>query len=203
MLIPDLDDGVLDPDPIRQFNEWYALVLASGTKLPDAVALATAGKSGRPSVRTVLLKGAGTEGFIFYTNYESRKGIELAENPYGALAFHWTHFDRAVRVEGPVAKLPRKESELYFSTRPRESQLSSLTSAQSTVVSSREVLDRRYGELQRAFEGKTIECPVNWGGYVLSPVRVEFWQARFARLNDRIEYLRDAGGEWRMARLAP
>ncbi|MDH4071041.1 MAG: pyridoxamine 5'-phosphate oxidase [Ignavibacteria bacterium] len=203
MSLPDLDDGILDPDPIKQFNVWFSLVMDSDAKLPDAVSLATATGSGRPSVRTVLLKRADANGFVFYSNYESRKGAELAENPFAALGFHWPAFDRAVRVEGPVERLSREESERYFATRPRESQLSSLTSAQSRVVPSREDLDRRYEELRRDLEGKPIPCPSYWGGYLLKPVRIEFWQQRFARLNDRIEYTRSGDGRWGMVRLAP
>lgn len=203
MPVPDLDDGILDPDPIKQFNQWFSLVVESGAKLPDAVALATATRSGRPSVRTVLLKRADAGGFVFYSNYESRKGAELAENPHAALGFHWAAFDRAVRVEGPVERLNREESVRYFATRPRESQLSTLTSAQSRVVSSRGYLDRRYEELQLELEGKEIACPAYWGGYALKPVRIEFWQQRFARLNDRIEYSLQRDGSWVMVRLAP
>jgi len=201
--VPDLDDGILGPDPIKQFREWYELVLRNGKKLPDAVSLATATRSGRPSVRTVLLKEVEPGGFVFFSNYESRKGKELTENPWGALAFHWPEFDRAVRVEGPVQRVSREESERYFATRQREGQLSSLTSAQSRVVTSRAALDHRFEELKKEYEGKTIVCPEYWGGYRLRPDRIEFWQQRFARLNDRIEYRLQTDGKWLISRLAP
>ena len=201
--LPDLDDGILDADPIKQFKEWYRLVVERGNRLSDAMSLATATRDGKPSVRTVLLKRVDERGFEFYSNYESRKGRELFENPVAALAFHWPEFDRSVRVEGMVTRISPEESDAYFATRPREGQLSSLTSAQSRVVESRESLDRRFNELQREFEGKQIPRPPQWGGYRLKPVSIEFWQQRFARLNDRILYTLSRDGTWSVSRLSP
>ncbi len=198
-----LDDGVLNPDPFKQFKEWYNIAVKANLKQPDAMTLATATKDGKPSVRTVLLKQVDHRGFVFYTNYDSRKGRELSANPNGALVLHWSELDRAVRIEGPVAKISPDESDAYFATRPRESQLCSLTSPQSHVVSSRAELDSRYEELRKKYEGKKIPRPSNWGGYRLLPDRIEFWQQRYARLNDRILYELQPDGRWKMGRLAP
>lgn len=201
--LPDLDDGTLDRDPIKQFTEWYRLAVDHGIKLPHAMSLATATKDGKPSVRIVLLKRVDEWGFEFYSNYDSRKGKELSENPRAALVLHWAEFDRSVRVEGVVSRLTREESDAYFATRPREGQLSSLTSSQSRVVESRAQLDERYEELRREYEGRKIPRPPHWGGYRLKPEVIEFWQQRFARLNDRIQYRLMPDGSWSVCRLAP
>jgi len=201
--LPDLDDGTLDRNPIKQFTQWYRLAIDHGIKLPDAMSLATATKDGKPSVRIVLLKRVDERGFEFYSNYDSRKGKELSENPRAALAFHWAEFDRSVRVEGTVTKLTPEESDSYFATRPREGQLSSLTSSQSRVVESRAQLDGRYEELRREYEGRNIPRPPHWGGYRLKPEVIEFWQQRFARLNDRILYTLNPDGNWSVSRLSP
>lgn len=203
-VLPYLDDGILGPDPIKHFLEWYYIAQAANLKLPDSAALATSTKRGRPSVRMVLLKEIGSDGIVFYTNSASRKGKELSENPYGAIVVHWAALDRSVRAEGAVEELGAERSDTYFSTRPRESQLSSWTSQQSMVVSSRSELDRRYEEMKHRFEGKKIPRPDNWGGYILKPDRIEFWQQRGeARLNDRILYEKQPNGSWRISRLAP
>ncbi len=202
-VLPDLDDGILDPDPIKQFSEWYRFAVHQGVKLPDAMSLATATKDGRPSVRIVLLKRVDERGFEFYSNYESRKGRELSENPRAALAFHWAELERSVRVEGSVTKLTPEESDSYFATRPREGQLSSLTSSQSRVVENRAQLDQRYEELRQKYEGRKIPRPQHWGGYRLKPDAIEFWQQRFARLNDRILYTLGSDGRWSVCRLSP
>jgi len=201
--ISPLDDGVLGPDPIRQFEDWYRIAVDAGLKQPDAMTLATATKEGMPSARTVLLKEVTHRGFVFYSNYRSRKGKELAENPFAALVLHWVELDRAVRVEGPVTMLTAEESDAYFSSRPREGQLSSLASHQGEVVPDRRTVDFRFDEVAKKYEGKNIPRPRHWGGYRLSPERIEFWQHRFARMNDRILYTRKAGDRWLIQRISP
>jgi len=201
--LPDLDDDILDRDPIKQFNEWYQLAIDHGLKHPGAMSLATATRDGMPSVRIVLLKQSDRRGFVFYSNYESRKGRELAENPKAALAFFWPEFDRSIRIEGMITKLSSEESDKYFAERPREGQLSSLTSAQSRIVKNRAELDERYEKLRNEYEGKEIARPSHWGGYRLKPEAIEFWQHRYARLNDRILYTLMTDGSWSVCRLAP
>jgi pyridoxamine 5'-phosphate oxidase len=201
--LPNLDDGVLGADPIVQFNEWYRQAVQHHVAMPDAMALATATRDGRPSVRMVLLKQADSGGFVFYSNYSSRKGKELSENPHAAMTFYWAELDRSVRIEGSVRRLPEAESDRYFASRPRESMISSLTSAQSSVVGSRAELDRTYEKLARDYEGKVIPRPASWGGYRLLPDRIEFWQQRFARLNDRILFTLGSDRSWSACRLAP
>jgi len=201
--LPLLDDGVLDPDPIVQFKEWFDIACNTGIKLPEVMTLATATRDGSPSARPVLLKQVDHGGFVFYTSYESRKGREISENPRGALVFYWAELDRSVRVEGSIEKISLEESNAYFTSRPRESQLSSHVSSQSRVVSSRAELDQRFEELRKQFEGKKIPRPPHWGGYRLRPERIEFWQQRYARLNDRILYELQRNGSWSMKRLAP
>ena len=202
-ILPALNDGVLHPDPIKQFKEWYDVAVKGNVKQPDAMTLATATKDGKPSARTVLLKNVDQQGFVFYTKYESRKGRELSANPYGALVFFWNDIDRAARIEGSLTRISPEESDAYFATRPREGQLSSLTSLQSRVVASRAELDARYEKLKQEYEGKKIPRPSSWGGFRLKPASIEFWQQRFARLNDRILYELQADGSWTMKRLAP
>jgi pyridoxamine 5'-phosphate oxidase len=188
----------LDPDPLRQFNAWFDEAVAIGIR-PEAVALATATPDGAPSVRMVLMKGADERGFTFFSNYESRKGRELAANPRAALLFHWDPLGRQVRIEGPVTRLDKAESAEYIQSRPRASQISALISPQSQPVESREWLERRVAEYAQQDE---VPLPDNWGGYRLAPHSYEFWQHRDDRLHDRIVYLPEAGG-WRTQRLAP
>ena len=198
-----LDERNLDRDPIKQFRRWFEE--ANATKLPqaEAMALATVSTDAKPSVRILLLKHFDSEGFVFYTNYESQKGKELADNPTAAAVFYWPELDRQVRIEGAVEKVSPEESDAYFRTRPRESQIGALASQQSEIIESRAALDRRFEELQRQYKGRPIPRPAYWGGYRLKPTRIEFWQARSARLNDRILYELQKGGSWSMKRLAP
>ena len=197
-----LDEQVIDRDPIRQFRVWFDEVLASGMKLPEAMTLATATRDGRPSARVVLLKQVDNEGFVFYTNYRSAKARDLDENHRAALVFYWSQFDRQVRVEGSVQRTSAEESEAYFKTRPRESQIGAWASPQSEVISGREVLEKRVEELEQLYGDREIDCPEHWGGYRLKPARIEFWKSRLGRLHDRIVYER-VGENWTISRLAP
>ena len=167
------------------------------------VALATADRDGRPSVRMVLLRGADERGFAFFTHFGSRKGRELAENPHAALCFHWPALDEQIRVEGPVERMSDAEADVYFASRPRGSQLGAWASEQSDLLSAREVLEQRYREIERRFEGQPVPRPPFWGGFRLSPVRIEFWFGRPDRLHDRVLYTREAEGGWRIERLYP
>lgn len=198
-----LDEKTVDPDPIRLFRRWFDEAIASGSRLPDAMTLATATKEGKSSARMVLLKQADEQGFVFYTNYNSRKARELDDNPYAALVCYWIQLDRQVRVEGSVERVSAVEADEYFRTRPRESQIGALTSPQSEVIESREVLEQRFRELDELYRDRAVERPMHWGGYRLNPEMIEFWQNREGRLHDRIVYERKADGTWTIKRLAP
>jgi pyridoxamine 5'-phosphate oxidase len=198
-----LGEDDLDPDPLVLFRRWFDAATAAGTLEPEAVALATATPDGRPSARMVLAKGVDESGFAFYTNYGSRKGEELEANPRAALLFHWPALGRQVRVEGPVERLPREESERYARNRSRDSQVSALASPQSRPVPSREWLEDQVAELAREHEGRDLPVRDDWGGYRLVPDAWEFWQHRPNRLHDRFRYLPDRGGGWRTERLGP
>jgi pyridoxamine 5'-phosphate oxidase len=196
-----LDRDDLDPDPLRQFETWYRA--AEGVvRAPEAMALGTATPDGTPSVRMVLLKGFDADGFVFYTGYESRKGQELAANPSAALLFFWDPLGRQVRVEGPVERLARQQSEAYFHSRPRGAQLAALASRQSTVLADRNELIERYAQLGRDLESREVPLPDAWGGFRLNPETYEFWQHRESRLHDRFRYRRKEGS-WTIERLAP
>jgi pyridoxamine 5'-phosphate oxidase len=193
----------LHPDPMAQFRRWLEEARAAGVALPEAMTLATAGSDGLPSARMVLLKGAEEDGFRFFTNTESRKGRELAENPHAALVFHWTQEPRRqVTVAGRVEPLPRAESAAYFRTRPLGSRVGAWASRQTTVIPGREALDRAFAAAA-AEHGDDPPLPPWWGGYLLTPARLEFWQNRPNRLHDRFRYTRGADGAWIVERLAP
>ncbi len=192
-----------DPDPVRQFQSWFDDAVKSGVPEPNAMTLATATANGTPSARIVLLKGVDERGFIFYSNYTSRKGRELLENPRAAVVFHWVSVARQVRVEGKIVRLSREESEEYFHKRPVGSQLGAWASHQSEAIANREALDNAMHEVSKRFEGKEIPIPPSWGGYALLPDRIEFWQGRENRLHDRLVYTRAKSGGWSIARLAP
>jgi pyridoxamine 5'-phosphate oxidase len=193
----------MDPSPFVQFRRWFEDAAAAGVRVPEAATLATATSDGIPSARIVLVKVHDQSGFVFYSNYDSRKGRELAANPHAALVFHWDPVGRQVRVEGRVERTGPGESASYVRTRPRASQLSALASPQSEVIESREVLERRVSELARQFEKTEVPLPTNWGGFRLLARAFEFWQHREDRLHDRLRYSVHAGEIWRLERLAP
>ena len=198
-----LDERNVDLNPIDLFRRWYDAATKSGSRLPDSMTLATATKDGRPSARVVLLKHFDNDGFVFYTNYNSSKARELEENPRAALVMYWIVLDRQVRVEGSVERVSAAQSDEYFQTRPRESQIGALASPQSEVIENREVLEKKYAELDELYRGRPVERPDHWGGYILRPERIEFWQNRTGRLHDRILYQMDSSGSWSIQRLAP
>jgi pyridoxamine 5'-phosphate oxidase len=192
----------LHADPMAQFTSWLGDAEAAGVPLPNAMGLATADAEGRPSVRHVLLRGVD-DGFVFFTNYESRKGRQLSENPHAGLVLLWKALERQVNVTGTVARVSAEESEAYFRTRPREARVGAWASPQSRVLASREELDARVGEIEDRYPDE-IPLPPFWGGYRLTPDSIEFWQGRLHRLHDRFRYSRDAGGrDWRVERLSP
>jgi pyridoxamine 5'-phosphate oxidase len=199
---PPLLEPELASDPIDQFAAWFRDAGEARVRLPEAVVLATASPDGAPSARAVLLKGFAAGGFVFYTNYESRKGRELAANPRAALLFYWDPLGRQVRIEGRVAKVSPEESDAYFATRPQGSRLGALASPQSAVIGGRRELERRVAELAAEYAGREPPRPPHWGGYRLAHETVEFWQHREDRLHDRLLYRR-VGGGWVIERLAP
>ncbi|MGH3004376.1 MAG: pyridoxamine 5'-phosphate oxidase [Gaiellaceae bacterium] len=197
-----MDAADLHPDPLVEVQRWYEQAKAEGIELPEALTLATAGADGRPSARTVLLKGVDARGFLFFTNYESRKGRELAQNPHAALVLHWAQDPRRqITAVGTVERVPPEESEAYFRTRPLGSRLGAWASRQSEVVAGREALDAAFAEAEARY-GEDPPRPPWWGGYVLTPERVELWQNRPNRLHDRFRYTRHEDG-WSLERLAP
>lgn len=217
----------LNPDPLAQFQgwmetalnqragrgrwrrvaiglyKWFQLLLGHTPFEPTAMTLATADAHGRPAARTVLLKGVDARGFIFYSHYAGPKGHDLAENPRAALVFYWPDLERQVCISGVVSRLPREESEAYFRSRPRGSRLAVWVSPQSAVVESRKWLETKFQEVTERFRGQDVPMPDYWGGYVLAPDRIEFWQGRQNRLHDRLLYTKQADGTWRIERLAP
>jgi pyridoxamine 5'-phosphate oxidase len=199
---PLLEEDV-DADPVAQFQVWFAAAADAGVRMPEAAAVATAANDGTPSVRMVLVKQADESGFVFYTNYESRKARELAVNPSAALLFYWDPLGRQVRIEGGVERTTADESAAYIRTRPRGSQLSALASPQSQPIESREMLEARVAELADRYAHAELPMPEAWGGFRLTPQTFEFWQNRNDRLHDRLLYRRRPEGGWAMARLAP
>ncbi len=200
-----LDVADVDPDPLVQVGRWLAEWAEVAPNEPGAVVLATAGADGRPSARTVLLRGLDERGCTFFTSYESRKGADLAARPHGALLFSWVPVLRQVHLRGPVAPVARSESEAYFATRPRGSQLAAWASHQSSELADRAELEARFAEAELRFAGGEVPCPPYWGGYRLVPDEVELWQGRPNRMHDRLRYERDAAtpSGWRLVRLSP
>ena len=193
----------VDPDPIKEFKKWIALAEDHKNPDADAMTLATTTPDGKPSARMVLLKGIKNSNFLFYTNYESRKALELNSNPYASLVFFWPLIYRQVRLEGLVSKLTRLESEDYFRTRPRESQIAAWASHQSGKISSLGDLKKTFDEHTKKFEGKEIPCPPFWGGFKLAPKEIEFWLGQEHRMHHRFLYSKDQSGDWKQTFLNP
>ncbi len=196
-----LDEVDAAADPFAQFQRWFDEAVRAELPTPNAMTLATVAADGVPGARIVLLKGADPQGFVFYTNYQSRKGRELAANPRAALVFHWIELEREVRIEGAVEKTSAAESDEYFSSRPLGSRHAAIASPQSSVVANRAALETRFAEVVKK-QGDTPARPAHWGGYRLNPIVVEFWQGRRNRLHDRLLYTR-ANARWSISRLAP
>ncbi|WP_443943684.1 pyridoxamine 5'-phosphate oxidase [Pedobacter sp. AW1-32] len=197
-----LDESDVDDNPIVQFKKWFEHAVDAQVYEPNVMTLATADKSGRPDARIVLLKGVDQDGFRFFTNYLSAKGKELKRNPYACLVFFWPDLERQVRIEGTVEKLDKETSEHYFNTRPVASQIGALVSPQSQIIPNREFLEVKFEELKEKTGDKTIAKPAHWGGYIVRPTRIEFWQGRRSRLHDRINF-EWTKGAWVKNRLAP
>ena len=198
-----LSELSINNNPIKQFETWFNEALQAQIPEPNAMTLATATHDGRPSARIVLLKGFDERGFAFYTNYLSRKGKEIAKNPQAAITFFWGELERQVRIEGVIEKLSKEESDQYFHSRPKQSQLGALASPQSQEIAGREVLEEKMDQLETEYADKEVPKPSYWGGYVLKPRMIEFWQGRRSRLHDRVLYKKIDNKNWKKVRLAP
>ena len=198
-----LDESDAASDPFEQFNRWFEEAKRAGVPEANAMTLATADRTGAPAARVVLLKAADSRGFSVYTNYDRRKGRELAENPRAALCFFWQPLERQVRIEGAVERVGREESEAYFAARPRQAQIGAWVSQQSRPITSRAELERLEAELQERFTDIPVALPDYWGGYRVVPHAIEFWQGRPSRLHDRLLYTRSERGDWTLHRLSP
>lgn len=197
-----LSENDVKKNPVEQFTVWWDEAIASEIDEVNAMTLATVNEQGRPSARIVLLKGMDENGFEFFTNYESRKGNDIQANEHAALVFFWKELERQVRIEGTVAKVPASVSDEYFLSRPVKSRIGAWSSPQSKVIPSREVLDENVKTVEQKFEGREVIRPSFWGGYIVKPEMIEFWQGRPSRLHDRIAYYQE-NGEWVIRRLAP
>ena len=198
-----LSEKNADANAIKQFTKWWKQAVASGIEEVNAMTLATASLDGIPSARIVLLKEFGKEGFTFFTNYGSFKGQQMAENPKACLVFFWKELERQVRITGLVNKISAEASDEYFHSRPKGSQVGAAASPQSHVIKNREWMDAHYGQLKKKFSKKEIPRPGHWGGYIVKPVIIEFWQGRPSRLHDRLQYTLERNGQWKIERLAP
>jgi pyridoxamine 5'-phosphate oxidase len=201
--LSSLNRSDLAADPITQFDRWFQDAISAGVPDPTAMILATAGTDRQPAARIVLLKGFDARGFVFFSNYKSRKGKQLTENPYASLLFAWTPIERQVEIRGTVSLVTPEESETYFYTRPIGNQIGAWASAQSSVIESRGTLEKRVTELMAKYRGQTVPVPPFWGGYRVAPDSIEFWQGRPSRLHDRLLYTRTETGAWRVDRLSP
>lgn len=199
----ELREEELDPSPFAQFQNWFSAAENAGLIHPNAFTLATSGNERRPAARMLLLKGFDDKGFVFYTNSESKKGNDFSENPNASICFWWGVLERQVRIDGEVELVDESAADLYFASRPRGSQIGAWASPQSSVIESREVLESRYREIEKQYEGKDIPRPPYWQGYILIPRTIEFWQGRPDRLHDRLRYTQVAQGNWEIERLAP
>lgn len=204
-LLKGLSEKSADPDPIVQFTKWFSEAERAESRFPEAVTLSTVSLEGKPSARAVLMKGVDELGFRFFTNYDSRKGNELAANPAVVMSFLWKSLERQVIIEGTVSKLSREESNAYFQSRPRGSRIGAWASRQSQVLKDRKELEDRVEMFTKKFKGGEVPLPPNWGGFLLTPQRIEFWQGRISRLHDRIVYDRSgkSSNPWKISRLSP
>ncbi len=193
----------INENPVKQFAKWWKQAVTAGIEEVNAMTLATSSSDGFPSARILLLKGFDDKGFVFFTNYSSYKGRVLTENPKACMVFFWKELERQVRITGLIEKISKEESEAYFFSRPVGSQLGAISSPQSQVIDSREWLDEKYKEVKKNAKTNKIERPENWGGYILKPVIIEFWQGRPSRMHDRIQYTLEDNGNWKIERLAP
>jgi pyridoxamine 5'-phosphate oxidase len=198
-----LGEADTDPDPIMQFRVWFDEALKSQVFDANAMSLATASTAGEPSARMVLLKDVDETGFVFYTQYDSAKGRDLARNPRAALLFYWAELERQVRITGAVARVLRETSAAYFATRPIESQWAAWSARQSSEIATRDDLERQFAEIKQRFANQPVPCPPDWGGFRVAPERIEFWQGRPSRLHDRLLYTKQHDGSWTRVRLAP
>lgn len=201
--LQELNETEVDPNPVIQFQKWFDQVCSVDIPEPNAMTVATVSSEGKPSARMVLLKDYDGRGFVFYTNYNSRKGQELIANPHAALVFWWAQLERQVRITGSVEKISAQESDEYFHSRPFNSRLGAWTSNQSEIVSSRQTLEQRLQQLQAKYKDLEVPRPPHWGGFRVIPVEIEFWQGRSSRLHDRLLYSKNSDSTWKIERLSP
>lgn len=201
--LQSLSEEDVDANPIKQFEKWFQQALVSGIEEPNAMTLATCTTDGKPSVRIVLLKGIKENGFIFFTNYESKKGKQIHDNPFAGIVFFWKELERQVTMQGQIKKVSEQESDEYFASRPQESRIGAWSSPQSQVIENREVLEKNVAYYADKYESQNIPRPPHWGGYILIPTLIEFWQGGAGRMHDRLQYTIDATNSWIINRLAP
>jgi len=201
--LQSLSEQDIDANPVKQFEKWFQQAMESGIEEPNAMTLATSTIEGKPSARIVLLKGIKENGFIFFTNYESKKGKQMHDNPFACLVFFWKELERQVRIEGEVKKVTSEESDEYFASRPPESRIGAWSSPQSRVIESREVLEKNVAYFTNKYQSQNIPRPPHWGGFIVIPSLIEFWQGGAGRLHDRLQYSIDTTNSWIIQRLAP